>query len=208
MLVKKMLRELATYSLPRLGGDFFLFAFSAFPVMYIGNIRGPELASYYSVGISIVTLFTPLFSFLGVILLPYVSRLISVNKFDNAKHMVNRLAIVYIVISIALTCLVYIGQGWLIPVFFAEKYIPAMECSQIVCLSILPQSLYLLYRNPNDAASKIPYNTLIMALSCFLLFLGFLFCYTLSEFATVYLITSFIQGFLSFCVWNYIIKKK
>lgn len=207
-LIKSKLKEISIYSFPRLGGDIFLFIYSAFPVIYIGRVVDLETASFYSVGVSLVTMVTPLFSFLGLILLPRVTKQVAENKIEESRILVRKLAVIYIFISLPVTALLFFVQDWLICFFFADKYLPAAGCSKIICLSVLPQALYYLYRNPNDAASKIPFNTLIMFVCLCMLIIGFYFTKSLAGFAWVYLLVSFFQGLLSFLSWNIILKTK
>mgnify|MGYP003456882242 CR=1 FL=1 len=204
---KKTFLELTGYSLPRLIGDFFLFAYSAFPVIYVGARLGYEETSYYSIGVSLVTMVTPVFSFLGVILLPHVAKKISNNKVSEANRLVIKLSIVYTVVAIFFTTIMYLGMECMISVFFADKYVAALPIAKIIAISLLPQAIYLLYRNPNDAASVFPYNTIILAISFCVMVVGFMMSSSLMHFAYIYLFTSIIQCVSSVCVWKFIIHK-
>lgn len=206
--VKEKFRELFIYSFPRLIGDFFLFAYSAFPVIYIGNHLDLEQASYYSVGVSLVTIVTPLFSFLGIVLLPSISRMIANGQFAVANNIVTRVAFVYAGIAIALTVGLFFEMDLLIHIFFADKYLVASKIGRIIAISLLPQSMYYLYRNPNDAASVFPFNTIILAVCFCLLVVGFLFFDSIVQYAYIYLLVSIVQCLLSLLVWYYYSRKK
>lgn len=206
--IKRIFFKVVFYSLPRLCGDFFLFAYSAFPVIYVGNKLGLEYASYYSVGLSLVTMFAPVFSFLGVILLPLVSKQLSSNNAKLAESVVSKLTIFYLLLAVVFTIIMYFGMKYMILMFFAEKYMPALEFAKIISISLLPQSMYLLYRNPNDAVSTVPYNTIILAVCFVLLICGFYYFHKLLQFAYVYLVVACIQCFLSILVWKILIYRK
>ena len=206
--VKVQLNIISCYSLPRLLGDFFLFAYSAFPVIYIGNKFGLDSASFYSVGVSLVTMITPIFSFLGVILLPAVSKLFSANKLKDADRIVTKLAMGYGVIAVMMTVLLFIGMRYMILIFFSEDYLDAMDIGRVISLSLLPQAMYLLYRNPNDAVSVFPFNTIIVGISFAFLVLGLLHSVSLEECAYVYLFAAMIQGLCSLLTWVILIKKR
>lgn len=202
------LKEIFVYSFPRLLGDFFLFSYSAFPVIYVGYFLGQDQASYYSVGVSLVSMVTPIFSFLGVVLLPSISKMIAIKQMPVANRLVTRVALVYLCLSLVLTTILYFKMDLLIHLFFADKYLVAGEIGKILALSLLPQSMYLLYRNPNDAASVFPFNTIILAVSFVLLVCGFLMFDTLSQYAYVYLAVAFVQCLLSMIVWYIFSIKK
>lgn len=194
--------QLSKYSFPRLLGDFLLFACSAFPVIFIGNQLGYEEASFYSVGVSLVTMIAPIFSFLGVVLLPTVSKMVAANQWMIADRLILKLTIAYSLVAMLFTLILYANMDLFIHVFFSDKYMVAKEIGRIIAISILPQSIYLLYRNPNDAASAFPFNTVILFFSLLLMVCGFLFYNSILEYARVYLIVSVFQGALSVIVWN------
>ncbi len=75
-------------------------------------------------------------------------------------------------------------------------------------LSILPQSLYLLYRNPIDAVSVIPYNTIILGICFALMVILFFVSKTLTELAWAYIAVSLLQGVLSYITWSVLCRKK
>lgn len=207
LFVWRKFKTLVAYSFPRLIGDFFLFAYSAFPVLYIANKLGYDQASYYSVGISLVSMVTPVFSFLGVVLLPSVSKMIANNQMNRANRLVCNIAYVYLCLAIIFILVLYFGMDLVIHLFFADKYLVAKEIGQILVLSLLPQSMYLLFRNPNDAASIFPFNSLILMISFTVLVCGFLFFDSLRLYAYVYLFVAVIQCVLSIIVWFNFVKK-
>lgn len=207
-LLFKRFKELFIYSFPRLFGDFFLFAYSAFPAIYIGMTLGLEQTSYYSVGISLVTMVTPIYSFLGVVLLPTVSKMMANNQIREANRLVSKLALVYIVLALLFTGIVYFGIDLFIHFFFADKYLVANDISKVLVLSILPQSIYLLYRNPNDAVSVFPFNTVMLAASFVILVVGFMYFHTLLQYAYVYLFISIFQCCSSVLAWTCFYRKK
>ena len=201
-------KELFTYSFPRLVGDFFLFAYSAFPVIYIGYNLGFQQASYYSVGVSLVSIVTPMFSFLGVVLLPSISKMIANRQISDANELITKVAFVYAGIAILLTVALCLGMELMIHIFFADKYLIAAKVGRVIAISLLPQSMYLLYRNPNDAASVFPFNTIILAVSFCILVTGFVIFNSIYQYAYVYLFVSVVQCLLSMLVWYYFTRKK
>lgn len=196
-----MMKTIAVYSTPRLIGDFLLFSFSAFPVLYLSQVMSMTDVAYYSVGLTIINMVTPFFSFLGVVLLPYVSGAMSNGRFSEAQRLIRRLSVWYISLAAVLTVLFGLFLPVLIKLFFSPDYVVCKDIAMILLLSVLPQSMYLLYRNPIDAVSTIPYNTIILLVSCIVLIVLFSFSSSLSDYSYSFVLASFVQGGLSILVW-------
>lgn len=201
------MKTIAVYSTPRLIGDFLLFSFSAFPVLYLSQVMSMSDVAYYSVGLTIINMVTPFFSFLGVVLLPYVSGAMSNGRFSEAQRLIRRLFKWYIVLAVVLTIVFWLFMPALIRLFFSPDYVACKDISMILLLSVLPQSMYLLYRNPIDAVSTLPYNTLILLVSCIVLIILFSFSSSLSDYSYSFVCASFVQGGLSILVWLLLNKK-
>lgn len=202
-----MMKTIAVYSTPRLIGDFLLFSFSAFPVLYLSQVMSMTDVAYYSVGLTIINMVTPFFSFLGVVLLPYVSGAMSNGRFSEAQRLIRRLSVWYISLAAVLTVLFGLFLPVLIKLFFSPDYVVCKDIAMILLLSVLPQSMYLLYRNPIDAVSTIPYNTIILLVSCIVLIVLFSFSSSLSDYSYSFVLASFVQGGLSILVWLLLNKK-
>ena len=201
------LRTIVKYSSGRLLADFFLFSLSAFPLIYISNAQGLQSTAYYSVGITFVTMVTPVFSFMGIILLPYVSECIAKGEMQMANRLVNRLALLYVGAALFITAMLYLFTSFLTSLLFASGYVVATDLTRIMILAILPQTLYLLYRNPIDAVSVIPYNTIILGICLVVMVVSFSLSTTLSQFAWAYFSVSLLQGLLSFLTWQMVKRK-
>lgn len=199
-------KELTIYSIPRLIGDFLLFTMSVFPLLYIAETSTMDNVSYFSVSISLFTLTTPIFSVLGVILLPYISRLVAQNRMIDAKNLLRKILRYYIILALGINIIMFVCMKWMILIFFSADYFEALSPSRIISFALIPASLYYLYRNPIDALSVRPYNTYILCGSCILLVVGFFAADNLNQFAFVYLGVYVFQGLLSLATWNYITR--
>ena len=113
----------------------------------------------------------------------------------------------YIGSSLLLTVFMYLLIRFLILIFFAEEYVVTSDISRIIVFAIMPQALFLLYRNTIDAVSSIPYNAITLSICFAAIALCFHFCTSLTQFAYAYLAVSCLQGLLSFITWQ-IVKKK
>jgi O-antigen/teichoic acid export membrane protein len=205
--VKEELRTIIKYSSGRMVADFFLFSLSAFPLIYISNSQGLQPTAYYSVGVTFVTMVTPLFSFMGIILLPYVSECIAKKELGKADNFINRLLQLYVASSLAITAVLYLFTEFFTWLFFSPSYIITADLSRIMILAIMPQTLYLLYRNPIDAVSDIPYNTIILGICLVVMIVTFTLASTLTQLAWAYTIVSVLQGLLSWLTWLILNRK-
>jgi len=196
------LKTIVKYSSGRLVADFFQFTLAAFPLIYISNTMGLQPTAYYSVGITFVTMITPLFSFMGIILLPYVAECIAKHELAAANRLIGRLALFYTAASIAAITLLLIATDLLTRLLFAESYIAASDVTRIMVLAILPQALFMLYRNPIDAVSVAPYNLILLGISLAAMIFAFSLCTTLIQFAWAYVAVNVIQGLLFFATWQ------
>ena len=198
---------LIKYSSGRLVADFFQFSLAAFPLIYISNIQGLQTTAYFSVGIFFVTMVTPIFSFMGIILLPYVSKALARSEMATANRLVNRLAITYIGTSLLFISVIYIFTELLTTLLFSSDYIVTKDLTRIMILSILPQAVYMLYRNTIDAVSVIPYNAIFLGICLGVMVIGFMLSPTLTLYAWVYLAVSTLQGLLAWGAWALLSKK-
>ena len=201
------LKTIVKYSSGRLVADFFQFSLAAFPLIYISNVQGLQTTAYFSVGIFFVTMVTPIFSFMGIILLPYVSQAIARHEMAAANHLIRRLALGYVGASLLISAVFLVFTRVLTTLLFTSDYLIAPDLTRIMVLSILPQAIYMLYRNTIDAVSVIPYNAIILAICITAMVVCFTLSTTLSQFAWSYLAVSFLQGVLSWLTWQ-VIKNK
>lgn len=196
------LKTIIRYSSGRLVADFFQFSLSAFPLIYISNTQGLQMTAYFSVGIFFVTMVTPIFSFMGIILLPYVSQSIVRHEMAAANRLVSRLALTYVGASLLFMGFFYLFTKFLTTLLFTSDYLVATDLTRIMILSILPQAVYMLYRNTIDAVSVIPYNAIILGICILAMIVSFSLSTTLTQFAWAYLGVSVLQGLLSWFTWR------
>ncbi len=205
--LKPHLSTIIKYSSGRLVADFFQFSLAAFPLVYISNHQGLQTTAYFSVGIFFVTMITPLFSFMGIILLPYISKAIARHETANANRVVFNLSLLYMCVAIAIIIVLYLFTDFFISLLFSKDYLVTTEITHIMLISILPQAAYMLYRNTIDAVSVTPYNAFILGISLVFMVVCFTFSCTLTHYAISYLAASVLQGFLSWATWMLIRKR-
>ena len=201
------LKTIIKYSSGRLLADFFQFSLAAFPLVYISNALGLQPTAYFSVGIFFVTMVTPLFSIMGIILLPYVSQAIAKKEMKSANRLIHRLLLLYVCGALFFIAALCLFTEFLTTLLFTSEYVVATDLSRIMILSILPQAVYMLYRNTIDAVSVIPYNAIILGVCILAMAFSFTLSSTLTQFAWAYLGVSILQGLLSFFTWH-VIKQR
>ena len=205
--ILESLRTIVCYSSGRLVADFFQFSLAAFPLIYISNTLGLQPTAYFSVGITFVTMITPFFTFMGIILLPYVSQAIARKEMGAARRLIRNLSLLYVVFAFFIIVILCLFTEFLITLLFASDYVVTADLTRIMTLSILPQAAYMLYRNTIDAVSVIPYNALILGICLLAIIIAFTLSTNLTQFAYAYLAVSTLQGLLSWLIWMLIRKK-
>lgn len=201
------LHTIIKYSSGRLVADFFQFSLAAFPLVYISYMQGLQTTAYFSVGITFVTMITPFFSFMGIILLPYVSQAIARHEMTAANRLILRLSLLYVGAALAIIGVLCLFTEFFTTLLFASDYVVTTDLTRIMVLSILPQAAYMLYRNTIDAVSVIPYNAIILGICIAAMVVSFMLSTTLTQFAWAYFGVSTLQGLLSWITWQ-LVKKK
>lgn len=195
------------YSSGRLVADFFQFSLAAFPLIYISNVFDLQNTAYFSVGITFVTMITPLFSFMGIILLPYVSQALARHEMAAANRLIHRLSLLYVAGALFFIAVLYLFTEWLTTLLFASDYVVTADLTRIMILSILPQAAYMLYRNTIDAVSVIPFNAILLGICLTAMVISFSLSTTLPQFAWAYFGVSCLQGLLAWLTWTFLRKK-
>ena len=144
---------------------------------------------------------------MGIILLPYVAECIAKQELKAANRLIRRLALLYVGASLVAIVTLLLFTEFLTRLLFAESYVVASDVTRIMILSILPQALFMLYRNPIDAVSVVPYNLILLGICLAVMVAAFSLCTTLPQFAWAYLGVSVLQGLLFLATWH-VIKRK
>lgn len=173
---RESMKVLLKYGVPRVPGEFVLFAYNLVPLSICAHKFGLVETSYLSASITINNLITPFFSFAGIVLLPIASK-VSVNKkYDDLSKKVKNLGMIYLFVGVLGVVFVNIFGTSLIKIVLSESYLSALNIIRIMVLSVIPYSIYLLLRNPIDGLSIFPYNTISLsitfAITCTMMFLS------------------------------------
>ena len=203
----KVRKELLEYCLPRVPGEAILFAFNLVPVLIITNKYGLVDSSYFSAATSINSMITSLFGFVGVVLLPEVSKSIVNHKLKSVNKNISYLLILYIILSFVAIGFVELFPAFIVQILFQKEYENAIPMIRIVVLSVIPHAFYLLYRNPLDAISKVPYNTVCLTISLCVMVVSMLFSTSLLICEISYVLSYMVLGILCWVFWQWNFKK-
>ena len=199
---------LLKYSIPRIPGEFILFAYNLLPLTIITNKFGMEEVGYFSAAVSINSIITPLFSLVGTVLLPLVSQ----SKVNHSEKEVNSkiriLGIIYLIVGVIGVAFVYLFGELILTILFNKSYIACMPIVKLTILSIIPNSVYLLLRNPIDGISDFPHNTICLIVSFLVYIIMLQFSKTVEMCAIAMIVSYTFLGVLSFLVWHYISREK
>lgn len=155
------LKELLCFCLPRVPGEVVLFSLNVFPLIILNEKLGALATGGFVVALIINGAVAPLYGLTGTVLLPYVSRLMGESgDVSAANSKINKLMLIYVLSSLVIIGGVYCFAEYIIWILFDNSYMVYAPQVKLIILAVLPNAIYLLLRNPLDAASVMPYNTI------------------------------------------------
>ena len=201
-------RELLAYCLPRVPGEVFLFSFTVLPLAIINARFGLHSTAAFATAVTLTSIVTPLFQYVGTALLPYVSKHLATGATEGIQSKVKKLRVLYLVIAAVSAVFMWFLTDFVITILFNKTYTQFSDIVRVVYLSVVPYSLYLLLRNPLDAISKIPFNTFNLGVSLGVLVLAVVTVKNIHEAAWAFVGAYLILGVLSELSWHSQHKKK
>lgn len=209
--IKDRLIELLSYCLPRVSGEVFLFSYNIIPVALINNLYGSEVGIKYVIALGIVAATSPLFKFVGMVLLPYASKIITTDEKENLFKNVDLLLKASLIFTIISVAIINIVPKFLILVLYSPMYYSASDVVRIISFCLIPHSVYLVLRNPLDGLSKKPYNTISIFISltvlCFMLFASKYFKNTEIIVPLCFVVGNILLGVICYAFWKIEIRK-
>lgn len=205
--IKKQAKKLFSFGYTRMFGDLILFSIGVIPLIIINNKFGLKENAYFSTATMLNTLITPFFSYIGIILLPKASKALVEKQYSYLKKTVNKFLFIYIAISVLFIAFFYFFNHILILILFSKDYLVVSKYIIVTSFTILPNSIYLLLRNVNDALDNRPYNTFSLLISSSIGFLLMFFSTTFDYLIISFVIMYLILGILSFLNWTYLKNK-
>lgn len=202
------MKKLYKYSIPRVPGEFILFSFVTIPLIIINKRIGLQESVAYSISIGIISSLSPFFRYIGMVLLPYTSKKAASNNLDSMKGKIKKLSVIYLIFSIISVCFVLLFTKFVVIVLYSKDYLSYINIVRIMIFAIIPNSLYLLYRNPIDAVSKFPHNTINLLISFIIMITMIYFSNNTYIYGISFVLGYMILGILSLITWKNICKSK
>lgn len=206
--LKIELRSLTSYSLPRVPGEFILFSFTTVPLIIINQRIGPMQAVAFSVALGIVSAISPFFRYIGMVLLPYASKSAANDQFDDLDRKMRYLTLIYTVASVCGIIFVLLFTDLVITILYSSEYVQYANVVKIMIFSLLPNSIYLLLRNPLDALSRFPINTINLIVSFSVMLAIVYFSNSEVMYAFSYFIAYTLLGVMSWGSWILLKRKR
>lgn len=201
------LKQLARYGMTRMAGDFLLFSLAAFPVIMVNRQFNLMVTGLFSAAVTINTMITPLFSFVGMILLQRTSEGYASKNLRPMFTMIRRFAWIFMTFAVIAALIITFAAPWILSLFFDHNYIQSASLCAIISWSLLPKSIYYLLRNPIDALSVFPYNTINVGIGFVALIAGSLLVNTIHGFCFVYLFAHVLLALSTLLSWWYLKKQ-
>lgn len=206
--VKTEAKKLLIAGGPRIPGEVILFSFTTVPLILINSKIGLEEAAAYSISFGILSAASPLFRYIGLALLPYASREISKGNIQGINRKLWYLGLLYFAISIIGIIAVLLIPELFIRILYSNEYVKFAPIVRIIVFSLLPNSMYMLLRNPIDAASDFPINTLNLGLAFIVMCGGIFLSQTSEEFAWSIFGGYAVLGIVSIISWIVLERKE
>jgi O-antigen/teichoic acid export membrane protein len=164
-------KELLTYGLQRVPGDFILMALLGLPAILAAHAAGIQVAGFVAFGISVSSMIAAAFSALGIILLPKVSRNLGRGLMGKMRKEIQLLGWTAVVISLTLILIFEFFAAPLIHILLGGAFDPAVRFGRVAIVGALPLALYYVLRNVVDAFHERAVNTIYLS-GALLVFLG------------------------------------
>jgi len=152
-------RDLAVFGVPRIGGEFAWFGLFSLPTIIVAHRAGIERAGYFSFSISLTQLITTCFTGLGLVLLPHFGKMISSGRHAEMAKLINTMLWGCICIAVLAVIAAQLVIGILIPWFMGAGFENAVPTARWLLVGSVPLVIYILLRQPLDAATVWPHNT-------------------------------------------------
>lgn len=207
--IKVCVREILIFCFPRLPGDLIWFSFIAVPLILLNHKLGTEGATGFGVALMVNSMLTPFFSLVGTVLLPYVSRKMSSR--EGGRDIFNRirgLLILYIITSVGMSISIFAFAEYILCFLFSSEYMQYAAMVRYMSLAIFPNAIYLLFRNPLDAVSRFPFNTINLGISFIVLNMVLWYGNSITVYIGGFLAAYFLLGILSWASWKYCFNRR
>jgi len=166
---KNALKEIASYGYKVAFGAIGWVILFSINTIFIKILIGEAQVGYYSVGATVVQIFTFIPSAISTLILPKVS---SIKDKKNIFKFVNFAALGTIIVSMALLIFLLIFDRYIIITIFGEKYLPAVAAILALAIGQIAISVYQIYASAWQGLGKPSIPSTIIFICCILNIIG------------------------------------
>jgi O-antigen/teichoic acid export membrane protein len=201
-------RKLLVFGLPRIPGEFALFGLFSVPVFSIAHITDIQTAGYFALGFSFLQLICGFFDYVGIILLPLISKMAAEERFREIAVKVKKTLGYSLLGSLALVTALSLFMSDIIGIFFGKDFLAATEIIRWIILGACPYLVYAILRNPLDALVVFPHNSLNLSVVLILMLAALSFAKTTTGCIAAILAGISLLGLLTALSWFRCISAK
>ncbi len=203
-------KELFSYSLPRVPGDFALAGLFSLGPIFAAHFTSIEEVGYLSVSQSLLMGMCGMVAPIGIILLPKVSHLVAQGEQETIKKNLDLFIAAVFQCSIFISIQLIIFTDSIVEYWLGSKFFAAIPVMRIVLVSAIFYAFYIAMRNVLDAIKVKPINTINISISLgtFLLIAGMLLFVFKFFSPVISLSIAFCSGLISLGILTYISLRK
>lgn len=205
---KNEIATLLRYGVPRIPGEVILFSFTSVPLMILNSRIGAFDTAGFTVSLGIVSAATPLFSYVGLVLLPHASEALARREYDKLNRKLLGLGLLFLALGACMVVAIDFLDTFVISLLYSVEYLQFAEIVHLITPAIIPMSLYLLLRNPLDALTEFPINTVNLAIAFCALLAGIMASLSNEAIACSFVVGYVTLGCLSVVAFIYVMHRR
>jgi O-antigen/teichoic acid export membrane protein len=167
--LKKNYKELMSFGVPRVLGEFALFGLFSIPIFISARMYSLEYTAYLSLAVSLFQLFAGMLEFINIVVFSKIGVWASQSNWMKIREQVSNLLILVSIYAVISIVLVWIFAEPIMLYVFGLNYIKSVPILRIIIFSILPYMWYISLRNIIDIISDFPYNTINLITGLFVI---------------------------------------
>lgn len=173
-------KELFTYGIQRVPGDFGMAALISLPAIITAHISGIKEAGYVAFGTTILNMTGAIFAPLGLVFLPKASQLIAGKNMSKLKDYIRKLALLTFLLTLAGLVSFEIFANVIIKIYLGETFGELVLVARIIMSGCLAYTFYVSMRSILDAFYVKSVNTINILVSLTIMLTAFVLVYVLN----------------------------
>ncbi len=169
-------KELLTYGLRRVPGDFGLAILLTLPAILTAHIAGVKVAGSVAFGISLLNMSGTAFAPIGLILLPKAAQIIASKDFRTLRYYISKLLRITLVLTVIGVIFFEVFADKIIYLYLGKSFSDSdiVLVARIIMIGAIAYTIYVAMRSIIDACSVTAINTknILISLSVFLVLSG------------------------------------